>query len=238
LLYSAQDGRLLAVIEADRLGQMRTGAASGVATRYLAREDAASVGLIGAGWQAQSQLMAVCAARPIRTVRVYSRNAARAQAFAEALSAQLGIAITPVASAQAAVRDADVVITATSTRDPVLLGDWLEGGQHVNAVGSNQPARRELDSDAVVRCDRIVVDSLEQARIEAGDLLAPLTEGRLSWERVDELANVIVGRSPGRSSPDEITLFKSLGLAIEDMAVAAHVYQRALARGRGERLPF
>jgi ornithine cyclodeaminase/alanine dehydrogenase-like protein (mu-crystallin family) len=238
LLYSGEDGRLLAVVEADRLGQMRTGAASGVATRHLAHEDAETVGLIGAGWQAQSQLMAVCAVRRIRAVRVYSRTAATAQAFAEAMSGPLGVRITPVATAERAVRDADIVITATSARDPVVMGDWLRSGQHINAVGSNQPARRELDGDAILRCDRIVVDSLEQARIEAGDLLAPMTEGRLSWERVDERAQVIAGQAPGRSTPAEVTLFKSLGLAIEDMAVAAHVYQRALAEGRGERLPF
>lgn len=238
LLYSAGDGRLLAVIEADRLGQMRTGAASGVATRLLARADATSVGLIGAGWQAQSQLMAVCAVRPIQRVWVCSRTESSAQAFARAMSDQLGITLTPVTSAEEAVRDADIVITATSARDPVVQGDWLQPGQHVNAIGSNQAARRELDSAAVARCDRVIVDSLDQAQIEAGDLIAPITEGRFGWERVDELAAVIVGRAPGRSSPDEITLFKSLGLAIEDMAVAARVYARALAEGRGERLPF
>lgn len=238
LLYSAEDGRLLAVIEADRLGQMRTGAASGVATRLLARADATTVGLIGAGWQAQSQLLAVCAVRPIQTVRVYSRTPSRAQAFAQAMSGQLGITVTPVPSAEEAVRDADILITATNSRDPVLLGEWLRPGQHINAIGSNQGVRRELDSAAVVRCDRVIVDQLEQARIEAGDLIAPITEGRFGWDRVEELAAVVTGRAPGRTRPEEITLFKSLGLAIEDMAVAARVYARALAEGRGERLPF
>jgi ornithine cyclodeaminase/alanine dehydrogenase-like protein (mu-crystallin family) len=238
LLYSAEDGRLLAVIEADRLGQMRTGAASGVATRLLARADATSVGLIGAGWQAQSQLAAVCAVRPIRSVRVFSRREAKGKAFAEAMSARLGVRIMPAASAEDAVRGADVVIAATTAREPVVAGDWLRPGQHINAVGSNQAARRELDSAAVDRCDRIIIDSLEQGRMEAGDVLMPINEGRFGWERVAELAHVLVGRAPGRSSRDEITLFKSLGLAIEDMAVAARVYTRALAERRGERLPF
>jgi len=238
LLYSAEDGRLLAVIEANRLGQMRTGAASAVATRALARADVHTIGLIGTGWQAQAQLEAVCMVRPIQAVRVYSPTRSHLQAFATTMSETLGLPVTPAASAQAAVQGADIVITATSARDPVLQGEWLRPGQHINAIGSNQAARRELDTAAVMRCDRIVVDSQEQARIEAGDLIAPITEGRLSWERVDELAAVLVGRAPGRASDADITLFKSLGLAIEDVAVAARVYAHALAQGRGERLPF
>jgi len=176
--------------------------------------------------------------RPIQAVRVYSTTRSHLQAFATTMSETLGLPVTPAASAQAAVQGADIVITANSARDPVLQGEWLRPGQHINAIGSNQAARRELDTAAVMRCDRIVVDSQEQARIEAGDLIAPITEGRLSWERVDELAAVLVGRAPGRASDADITLFKSLGLAIEDVAVAARVYAHALAQGRGERLPF
>jgi alanine dehydrogenase len=238
MLFSTEDGHLLAQIEADKLGQMRTGAASGLATRYLARQDAATVGIVGGGWQARSQLQAVCAVRPVQVIRAAGRDPARLRAFCEEMSAALGVPVTPVESAEAAVRDADIVITATNAREPVVLGDWLKPGAHLNVMGSNWANRREVDERAIARSDLIVIDSKEQGMLEAGDLLVPIQQGLLSWDRVHELHEVVAGAIPGRQRAEEITLFKSLGLALEDMAVAEHVYKLARERGVGKELEF
>lgn len=232
-LFSPEDGSLLALMEADRLGQQRTGAASGVATRYLARPDARTVGLIGAGWQARSQLEAVCAVRRVTEARVYSRDPERRAAFAREMGAALGVEVRPVASAREAADGADVVITATSSRDPVLEGAWLAPGCHVNAIGSNALNRRELDEAAVLRAGLIAADSVEQCKLEAGDLAPLVDAGRLRWEAVVELGAIVAGQAAGRTAPDQITLFKSLGLGIEDVAVAAHLYTLARERGVG-----
>ncbi len=238
MLFSTEDGRLLAQIEADKLGQMRTGAASGVATRYLARQDAATVGIVGSGWQARSQLQAICAVRPVQVIRAAGRDPARLRAFCEEMSATVGVPVTPVESAEAAVRDADIVITATNAKEPVVLGDWLKPGAHLNVMGSNWANRREVDERAIARSDLMVIDSKEQGMLEAGDLLMPIQQGLLSWERVHELHEVVAGAIPGRQRAEEITLFKSLGLALEDIAVAEHVYKLARERGGGEELEF
>jgi len=226
-LLDANTGDLLAVLQADRLGQQRTGAASGVATKYLARADASVVGIIGAGWQAESQLPAVCLVRPIRVIKCYSRDAARRHTFAQKMSAQLRIQVRAVDSAEDAARDSDIVITVTSSRDPVLLGEWLAPGTHVNAVGANRAQARETDDQVLMRSVFVCVDSLEQAQIEAGDLVAPIGRGVSSWARVRELGEVVAGKTTGRIERDDITFFKSLGLALEDLAVAAWVYERA-----------
>ncbi len=238
MLFSIEDGRLLALIEADKLGQMRTGAASGLATRYLARQDAASVGIVGSGWQARSQLQAVCAVRPVQVIRAAGRDPERLRAFCEEMSAAVGVPVTPAANAEAAVRDADIVITATSAKESVVQGEWLKPGTHLNVMGSNWANRREVDARTLERSDLIVIDSREQGMLEAGDLLLPAQQGLLSWERVHELHEVVAGALPGRQRPEEITLFKSLGLALEDIAVAAHIYKLALERGIGKELDF
>jgi ornithine cyclodeaminase/alanine dehydrogenase-like protein (mu-crystallin family) len=224
LLFSA-DGAPLATIEANALGQIRTGAATGVATRHMARAEAGVVGLIGSGFQARTQLEAVCRVRPIRETRVYSRSQQNRERFVSEVQGQVQALLRPVASAQEAVRGAAIVITATSARDPVLLGEWLEPGMHVNAVGSNHARRRELDSAAVVRAGRIVADSVEQARMESGDLMQAL--GEADWDLVVELRDVVAGKVKGREREDQITLFKSNGLALEDIAVAGWVYGQA-----------
>ncbi len=227
LLFSA-GGPLLAVIEANALGQIRTGAATAVATRRLAREEASCVGLIGSGFQARTQLEAVAKARRITEVRVFSRTADHRRQFADEMSAALRLAIRPVDSAEEAVRGCDIVITATSARDPVLLGDWLAPGAHINAVGSNHARRRELDAAAVARSSLIVVDSLEQARLESGDLIAAFGSEDRRWDQVTELADLVAGKVAGRRRPEEITLFKSNGIALEDIAAAGYLYQQAL----------
>ncbi|MCS7065682.1 MAG: ornithine cyclodeaminase family protein, partial [Fimbriimonadales bacterium] len=233
LLASAVSGQPLALIEADTLGRMRTGAASGVATRYLAREDATRVALIGTGHQAVAQLQAVCAVRPIEQVYTFSRTPERLNAFCQQMSEQLGIPVHPTGSVEETVQHAEVVITITNTREPFLTGAMLRPGMHINAAGANSLARRELDTHAVGRCDRIAVDDPEQARLEAAELLLPIEMRRLSWERVHPLAHIVGGLLPGRQSPEEITLFKSLGIALEDVAVAAMVYESLLEQPTG-----
>jgi ornithine cyclodeaminase/alanine dehydrogenase-like protein (mu-crystallin family) len=236
-LYSTESGQLIGILDANRLGQMRTGAASGVATKYLARADASVVGLIGAGFQARSQLEAIVAQRSITDVRVYSRTAERREAFARDMAAA-PLSVTPVAAIEEAVRGADIVVTATSTREPVLAGALLEPGQHVNAIGANSLTRRELDEAAVARANVITVDSREQAAMECGDIVFAIDRGRAQWEQVHELAAVVAGYHPGRRSAAEITLFESQGLALEDVATAALVLAEARQRGLGVELPF
>ena len=235
-LLDANNGDLLAVMQADRLGQQRTGAASGVATKFLARTDASTVGIIGAGWQGESQLQAVCIARPIRVIKCYSRDAEHRNAFAKKMSAQLGIDVRAVDSAEAAVRDADVVITATNSREPVVRGEWLRPGAHVNAAGANRLEARELDNEVIRRSSFVCVDSIEQAKIEAGDLCAPIESGVLTWDRVCELGDVIAGRVGGRANRNDVTLFKSLGIAVEDVALGAWVYEQARAQKIGREI--
>lgn len=251
LLSSAEDGRLLAIIEADWLGQMRTGAASGVATRALARPGARIVGMIGAGGQAGTQLLAMCNARPVEIVYVYARDAERLRDFCARMGAETDLDVRPVAIAEEAIRPAEIVVTATTSRNPVMQGAWLQPGAHVNAMGSNWGDRREVDDETLARSQLIAIDSLEQARIEAGDLLIPAREGRFDWEqavaqgRLIELGALLANAPtasgdgsarPGKLADDAITLFKSLGLGVEDVAVAAHVYTLARERGLGEEL--
>lgn len=238
LLYDTSHGDLLAIIEADRLGQMRTGAATGVATKYMARPDAHVLGLIGAGWQAETQAEAVAAVRNLDRALVFSRDAAKRADFADRMSARLSIPFIPAESAEHVARESDIIVTATTSRAPVLDGAWLRPGTHVNAVGSNSLSRAEIEVKTVERSDRVVVDSVEQSKIEAGDLLAPIDARKLRWEQVIELRGVVTGRRPGRESPDEITLFKSNGLALEDDAAASLVYDRALERGIGHDVSF
>lgn len=237
-LYRGETGELIALLEADRLSCVRTGAASGLATRYLARTDAARVAILGTGHQAPTQLEAVAAVRTIQHVRAYSRGPAQREAFAQAMSKSLGMEVVAVDSAEQAVREADIVITVTTARTPVLQGDWLAPGAHINAVGANFPHRRELDDATLARVSRVVVDSREQSQREAGDLIIPFASDPQRWQRVDELHQVISGACPGRQGPEEITLFKSNGIALWDVAAAARVYELARAHGAGRTLPM
>lgn len=232
-LIDANTGELVAVMQADRLGQQRTGAASGVATKYLARDDASSVGIIGAGWQAESQLQAVCLARAIRVIQCYSRDEKRRKLFAQKMSAMLNVPVHAVDSAEEAVHDADVVITATNAREPVLRGDWLKRGTHINAIGSNRIDARELDDEAIQCANFVCVDSIEQAKFEAGDLFPLIEHGIVTWENVHELGEVVAGQVVGRKNRDDITLFKSLGIAVEDVAAGAWVYEQARVQNIG-----
>ncbi len=236
LLFSAQDGQLLAIIEADWLGSIRTGGTSALATKYLARSDAATVGLIGAGHQAVTQLMGVCEVRSIHSAYVYSRKERERELFCAEMKRMLGIGVTPVATPHEAVEAADILITATNSSDPVFYGEWLKPGCHINAIGSNWDTKRELDLATLKRCDIIVTDSREQAEMEAGDLLIPTNQELFEWDNVYDLAEVVAGSVPGRQSDEDITLYKGLGIGLEDVAVAAHVYNLAQQQHLGEKL--
>jgi ornithine cyclodeaminase/alanine dehydrogenase-like protein (mu-crystallin family) len=238
LLFSAADGAALALIEADWLGQVRTGAASGLASKYLAREDVKTLGVIGTGLQARTQVVAVTTVRAFDRILVYGRVEARRNTFAEEMTHETGVDASPVTSLEDAVREADVVITMTTARDPVLQGAWLKPGAHVNAAGVNWASRREVDDETVERSAVVAVDDLDQARIEAGDLILPAAVGRFDWERAVELGAVITGDAPGRTSAEAITLFKSVGVALEDVAVAGLIYAQARERGLGSELAF
>ncbi len=237
-LYRSSTGELIALVEADHLGLMRTGAASGVASRYMARQDARTLGVIGTGYQAGSQIEAVAAVRKLMRVRVFGRDAARRARFAAEMSARLYINVEPAASAEEAVRGADIIVTATTALKSVLEGAWIAPGAHINAIGANFPQKRELDDAAVARASRIVVDFIEQAKMEAGDLIQAFAQDPARWNAVHELSEVITGKFPGRANAEEVTLFKSSGIAIWDVAVAAKVVELAVAKGRGLQVPL
>ena len=233
LIFEADLGRPVALLEAASVTAIRTAAVSALATRLLAREDAGDLALLGTGVQARTHLAALREVRPLRRVRVWSRDAGHARHFAEEAAARYALPVEPTLSAQEAVAGADLICTVTSAREPVLAGDWLAPGAHVNAVGACTPVTRELDTAAVVRA-RLFVDRRESALNEAGDFLIPLREGAVGKDHIQgELGDLLLGRLPGRRTPEEITLFKSLGIAVEDLAVARHVLRKARAEGRG-----
>lgn len=236
-LYGAATGALRAVIEADRLGMMRTAAASGVATRWLARPDAEVAGVFGAGWQAEGHIEALCAVRPLRRIKVCARNAERVAAFCTRLSERVGVEVVP-ASAEETVRGSDIVSTVTTSATPLFDAAWLSPGTHINAAGSNSLIRRELGEDVLKRSATIAVDSVATALGEAGDLLPALEKGRLHARQLVELGDVIVGRHAGRPDGEAITLFESQGMAIQDLAVGVQVLALADERGLGLVLPF
>jgi ornithine cyclodeaminase/alanine dehydrogenase len=234
LLFDSGRGELVAMMQADRLGQIRTGAATAVATTYLAPRDASRVGIYGSGWQARSQLEALAASRKVSQVTVFSRDPERRRAFAEEMAKLLGVPVRPASRPEEVAAESEILVTATSSREPVLLGAWLEAGHHMNAVGSNALSRREIDEAAVTRADFIAADSVEQAKIECGDLAAVVEAGKLSWEKVKEMGDVVA--SGFTRGPRDITLFESQGIAIEDVAVAKTVYEKGREQGRGSKL--
>ncbi len=237
-LFQASSGELVSIMEADYLGQMRTGAASGVATKFMARKDARIAAIIGTGLQARTQLEAIAPVRKLESIRAFGRNPEKREGFAREMTARLGVPVKPVASAEEAVRGAHIVITCTTSKEPVLEGRWLEPGMHINAVGVNQAQKRELDTEAVLRCDFIATDSREQSKIEAGDLIHAFDHDASRWNTVQEFADVVAGKIAGRTSPDQITLFKSNGVTTEDIVVAGRIYELARQRGIGREVPM
>jgi len=235
-LYASDTGELMALIEADRLGQMRTGATTGVAVKHLSTPEADEVGLIGAGWQAESQLAAIAAVRPLRRAVVYSRSADRRADFARRMSQQLQVEVSPVDSARAAAQGPPIVVTATNSRSPVLEGAWLAPGTLLAAMGSNWLNKAEIDAAAVARARLVVCDDVTCCQNEAGDFREAIEQGVFDWSRAVNLADVVSGRHPGRSDAKDIVLFKSVGMALEDVAVGHRVLMAAKAQGAGRDL--
>jgi ornithine cyclodeaminase/alanine dehydrogenase len=237
LLHDPATGKLLAIMDGGFLTAMRTGAVSGVATKYLARPDSKVVGLFGAGIQARTQLMAVCAVRPVTEALVYDQVPDAADRFCNEMGPKLGIAARPVTSPRDAVEGCDIIVAATTSKTPVFDGDWLNPGMHINGVGSHSLDARELDSKTIRR-SRVVVDLRSAALAEAGDIVIPINNGEITAERLyAELGEIITGK-PGREDPDEITIFKSVGLAIQDVSTATKVYQLAREKGIGQEIPL
>jgi ornithine cyclodeaminase len=234
LLFEADTGRLSALLDGAAITAIRTAAVSGVATDQLARPDSSELAILGAGVQARTHIEAVAAVRPLRRVRIWSRSSGRAAALASELGPRFSFSIEAVPSAQDAVRNADIVATVTASPEPILERGWLKEGVHINAVGSSIPTSREIDT-ATMAAARLFVDRRESALAEAGDLLIPILEGALKGDHVQaELGEVIIGKIAGRRSPRELTLFKSLGIAVEDVASAAYVVRRARETGTGQ----
>jgi len=232
-LYEQSTGSLVALIEADYLGRLRTGATTGVALRLMASPEAADVGLFGTGRQAETQLEAAASVLALRQAFVYSHSQERREAFAERMSARLAIEVTPVDRPQEAAEDLPIVITATTSTTPVFDGAWLAEGTVVCAVGSNALGRAEIDSTTVRRADVVVCDSVAGCRNEAGDFVDALEKGIFDWTRAVDLSDVVAGRATGRSRTGGIGLFKSVGMAIEDLALAVPLYELAKQTGRG-----
>jgi ornithine cyclodeaminase/alanine dehydrogenase-like protein (mu-crystallin family) len=233
LLFDTANGSLLSVMDATSITTIRTAAVSGVATRALAKKDARTLAILGAGVQGHSHLDAMFAVRKFDSVRIWSRNTDHARALADVAREKHGARADVSATARDAVTAADVICTTTSATEPVLFGEWLSPGAHVNAVGTSQPHARELDSAVVVR-SRLYVDRRESALKEPGDILTPIKNGEIGPDHIiAEVGEVLTGKAPGRRSDSDITLFKSLGLAIEDLASAQFLYTEALRTNTG-----
>jgi ornithine cyclodeaminase len=237
-LFDATTGQLKAIIESDYLGMIRTGAVSGLAAKLLARPGAKIAGVFGSGWQAEGHVRAICAALPLEQVKVFSRKPERLQNFCSRMRDLTGVAVVPAESPEATVRESDLIGTVTTAVTPLFNADWLMPGVHINAAGSNALIRQELSEAVVRRCGLITVDSVPTALAEAGDLLPLLEKGRLHSRQLVELGDIITGRHPGRTSKDEITLFESQGMAIQDLAVAVRVLAAAEAAGLGQEIPL
>jgi ornithine cyclodeaminase len=223
VLFSSNTGRLDGILEADWLGRIRTGAASAVAAKYLARPESLTLGLVGAGKQAETQLEGLLKVRPLKEVMVYARRSSSLILFCEKMSEKFGIPVSPASTLEEAVRDKDLIVTATNSKDPFLLADWIKPGCHITAIGANHILRRELYEAVYKKADIVVVDSIEQAKIESGEIHAAVAAGMIEWSQLVELRALVTGAYPGRQTPHQITLFKSHGIALWDIAVARKV---------------
>jgi ornithine cyclodeaminase/alanine dehydrogenase-like protein (mu-crystallin family) len=235
-LFDPLNGGLTAMIEADYLGQVRTGAASGVVTKKLARPDATTLGLFGSGRQARTQLEAIANVRRLSHVLVFSRAPQKRVAFAAEMSAKLGIPVHAAESAEQAARNRDIIATATNSREPFLMGEWIAEGCHINLIGSNFLAKTEAAAGVFRKTTLVTVDSKDQAKAEAGDFVSAMKDGILTWAEIYEFSHILTGRYPGRQSPQDMTLFKSLGLGIQDIAVGVKVVEAARAAGLGREI--
>ena len=237
-LFDSASGQALAIIAADYLGMMRTGAAGGVAARALAREGSRVAGVIGAGWQARGQIEALSAVFELDEIRVFARRPSQRETFCREMQARVPCRLTAVDSAQAAVDGADIVVTITNASEPVIEGGWLSAGTHINAAGSNALSRRELGADVLKRAALVCVDSRDVAVREAGDLAPAFERGRLTARGIVELGEVLEGFRGGRTDDAQTTLFESQGMAVQDLALGAEILRLASERGLGTELPF
>jgi alanine dehydrogenase len=238
MLFSCDSGALRAIVAGNRLTGIRTGAATGVAAKYLSRPNSRTLGVIGAGVQARFQVAALIEVRPVNEIRIFDVESAKAEAFAREIELEFQVRARAVRQVREAVTECDLIVTATAAKAPVFDGHWLDEGTHVSGMGSNTPSKRELDATAFAR-STIVVDFKDQALQEAGDLQDALRTGAIPAEAVGvELGDIIAGKKPGRQHEREITLFKSVGMAVEDIATAVFAYERALAEGLGTRIDF
>ena len=237
MLYGTNGEGLLAVIGAGRMGQVRTGAASGIGTKYMARENSSSVGIIGSGYQAETQLEAVCAVRDIKDVKVFSRTAEKRERFASTMSERLGVNVTAVDSKESAAEGMDILVAVTSSVEPVITGDMIEPGMHINAAGNNSWMKRELDTAAIVKADLVACDDIDQTKIECGELMRAVEVGHFAWESLVRLDRIVAGLRTARYSDNDVTLFESQGVAFEDIAVCGRLYELALEQGIGTELP-
>ena len=236
ILFDAATGALRAVIEAFALGQMRTGAASGVATRWLARKDATEFAMIGTGKQALTQVAAVLAVRPIQRVRVFGRDDARRRQFTQRVESELGVAAFPSSSIAEATIDADVITVATRATEPIVTAGMCRPGAHINAIGAIVPSRSEIAADVLARCTKVVADSIPQAQRLSRELIEFYGPDQTAWTQVESLASLAAGRG-ARSASDDLTLFKALGMGISDLSLGIELYRRAVTSGRGRELP-
>jgi ornithine cyclodeaminase/alanine dehydrogenase-like protein (mu-crystallin family) len=226
-VFSLETGKQLGILDSRQLTEIRTGAVSGVGTDLMARKDASVVGMIGTGREAREQILAVSRVRPLRQVRCWSRSEENRASYARDVGEKLGVEVVPTATPSECVRDADIVVTITSAKDPIVDGDWLSPGTFICGVGATTPERRELHGNAVDRCGTIVVEHLPQAQGESGELLDAVERGALSWDRVHELKDIVSGKIPGRVSESEINLFDTIGVGTEDIAIAKFALDKA-----------
>jgi alanine dehydrogenase len=238
LLYEMATGDLLAQIEADYMGQLRTGAASGVATKFMSRRDARIAAIIGTGGQARTQLEAIAGVRKLELARAYGRDVSRREKFCSDMAERLTIPVYAASSAAQAIEGADIICTATTASHAVVTGSDITAGMHVNAIGVNHAHKQELDEAVVGRADIIAVDSVEQSRQEAGDLIMAFGQDESKWSSIKMLADIVDGKTPGRSNDTAVTLFKSNGIASWDLAVAVRVLALAREKGLGRKLPL
>jgi len=238
LVFSVSNNTLEAIMESRALSEIRTGAVAGLATKYMAVDDASSIGIIGSGAQAKAQVQAICSVRPIKHVKVFTRTAENREPFAADLNESFDLEAIAVTTAEECITGSDIIVTATGSRDPVFDGAWLKPGAHINAIGATTPGRREIDEATVGRCDVVVVESVAQAKIECGELMLAEDRGTFQWSQAVELRHLVTGVAGVRPNNDAITLFDGLGVAMEDMAAAGVVLKKAKARGIGQELPI
>ncbi len=237
-LYDAETGQLLCYTQANRLGQLRTGATTGVAVKYLANQDAAVAGVIGAGNQAPTQLEALCKVRDIKKIKVFSRDPERTEAFARSMTGAMGIEVTPAGSSRQAMEGSDIVLSIAATTSPVLEGAWLGAGATVIGAGPTTWRVQEADDATFQRAGKIFVDSADQAPVEAGDMASAVDRGLLQWSQLLELRHAVAGIVPGRDNKDQIIFAKLMGTGVADVAAAKLAYDRAKAQGLGMEMDF